>query len=432
MTMTDHRGGHEGDLTYHQRMIADAQRMVAYERALRAVIRPGDVVLDVGAGTGVLSLWAARLGAKVHAVESMPIGEVIAPMAFHHGVGDRITVHRADMRKLDIVEPVDVIISECLGRMLVDDGMLDAMVSAGKWLKPGGRIIPQDVELIIAPIELRHFAPLDTWAYPVLGLDMSPLMVFAEHQNYAASIDPSQFLAEPAVCGRWTAPAAAPEMWRVSFELTRPGRLRGIAGWFRATLAPGIELTNEPGRETHWQQLLFPIPAHQVAGGEHLRLDLWPRDPLGWRWTVDLGSETLECADGGLESDALTPVAPTPIDVAATHAEGEAAWERGDGLLAAKLFAKVAGALDPRDPEAAAVWENIGIGFHHAGLYGPALAPFMRALDAGWSSREQSLRLLVDSAFRAGLSSDGERWLHLYEAAFGPHPAGWQRGGSPA
>lgn len=424
--MTDQRAGHQGDLTYHQRMVADAQRMTSYERALRAVIRPGDVVLDVGAGTGVLSIWAARLGARVHAVESMDIGEVVKPLSYHHGVADRVTVHRGDMRTLPIAEPVDVVVSECLGRMLADDGMLDAMAAAMRWLKPGGRVVPQSVDLVMAPVELTHFPPLDTWRYLALGLDLSPLEVFADSQSYAISTDPRELLAEAQVCGRWTPPGAL-EMWPVSYTLRPSARLRGLAGWFRATLAPGIELTNEPGRETHWQQLLFPVPAQPLAGGEVMTVDIRPRDAIGWRWSVDLAGDQGSYADGGLEVEAIPVRAPEPLDLAAEHTAGEEAFARGDHHAAIRAFARVAGRIDPRDPEAPPIWENLGIAYHQAGLHALAIAPLMRALDGEWQSREQSLRLLVDSAFRAGHAGDGARWLALYEAAFGPHPSGWER-----
>lgn len=432
--MSDIRAGHDGDLGYHQRMLADHHRMVAYERALRGVIKPGDVVLDVGAGTGVLSLWAARLGAKVHAVESMNIGSLIAPLAFHHGVGDRVTVHRADMRMLPIVEPVDWIISECLGRFLVDDGMLEAMEAAALWLKPGGRILPGRVELVVAPVELGDFAPLDTWLRPLLGLDFSPLAPFAAHQTYGMAVEPWALLAEPQLIGTWTPPEPVPVFHDVTFELSRAGNMRGLVGWFRAHLTPEVMLTNAPGYETHWQQLLFPLPTRQVAAGERVRVRIESRPDLPgdanyptWRWSAARldRDEELSSYDGGRDiSDIM--LGRDPLDLNAIQAEGEAAFERGAYDEAAKHFSVVANAQALRTPDLDADWENVGIALHSGHRYAAAIAPLMRALDGGLA-REQSLRLLVDCCFRVGNTGDAKRWLEAYERTYGPHPAGWSK-----
>jgi len=425
--VSDVRAGHDADLGYHQRMVADPHRMVAYERALRRVVRPGDVVLDVGAGTGVLSLWAARLGARVHAVESMAVADVIMPLAVHHGVSERIQVHRADMRTLPISEPVDVIVSECLGRFLVDDGMLEAMQAARRWLKPTGRVIPAEVELWLAPIELLDFAPLDTWTMPILGLDLAPLAPLAEHQTYGVALQPTKLLAAPLRCGRWSPSEAAPALYPATFSCARGGRLRGLAGWFRARLADDVWLTNAPGYDTHWQQHLFPLPAQEVTAGEVLKAHVdWRLGPEGypsWTWSVARRSTAVARANGGAAPEVHERVTMTADEA---RAEAEAALARGDLRGAARAFAAEAEALPEGDPDVSPTWENVGITLHAGGFYAAALAPLMRALDGGLE-REQALRLLVDCAFHAGHTNDGERWLGDYERTFGPHPSGWTR-----
>ncbi len=97
--------GHEAPLDHHRRMLADPHRMDAYERAIRRLVRPGDVVLDLGAGTGILAMLAARAGAaRVHAVESMPIARLAADLVRENRLGDRVTVHEADATSLAPVE----------------------------------------------------------------------------------------------------------------------------------------------------------------------------------------------------------------------------------------------------------------------------------------------------------------------------------------
>ncbi len=81
--------------------------MDAYQRALRALVRPGDVVLDLGAGTGILSMLAARLGAaRVHAVEAMPIARLASALVEQNGLGRQISVHQVDVTAMAPIEPV--------------------------------------------------------------------------------------------------------------------------------------------------------------------------------------------------------------------------------------------------------------------------------------------------------------------------------------
>src|SRR5438128_170589 len=116
--------GHFGPLSYHARLVGDPHRVDAYDRAIRRLVRPGDVVLDLGAGTGLLSMLAARRGARVHAIESTAVVDLAEELIARNGLRDRITLHRADARSLEPVEPVDLVISDFLGSFLVDDNML--------------------------------------------------------------------------------------------------------------------------------------------------------------------------------------------------------------------------------------------------------------------------------------------------------------------
>ena len=94
-------------------MLADLHRMDAYERALRKLVRPGDVVLDLGCGTGILAMLAARRGARVHAVESMPVVHLAQQLVAHNRLD--VHVHHADIcewefpRKYDFISAWDSI-----------------------------------------------------------------------------------------------------------------------------------------------------------------------------------------------------------------------------------------------------------------------------------------------------------------------------------
>src|SRR3954447_1597404 len=98
------------------RMAGDRVRMGAYSRAIARVVKSGDVVLDIGAGTGIFSLLAARAGARrVHAVDVNPAVWLLGDLAAENGLSDRIQIHQCSSIGLELPEPVDVVVSDLRG-----------------------------------------------------------------------------------------------------------------------------------------------------------------------------------------------------------------------------------------------------------------------------------------------------------------------------
>src|SRR5215831_18693579 len=99
-------------------MIADQARTTAYVEALRRAVRPGDVVLDLGAGTGIFSLLACRFGARrVHACDTNAAVEVARELARSNGFADRIVCHEGPSQLLTLPEPVDVLVWDVRGAL---------------------------------------------------------------------------------------------------------------------------------------------------------------------------------------------------------------------------------------------------------------------------------------------------------------------------
>ncbi|CAL1596569.1 unnamed protein product [Knipowitschia caucasica] len=175
------------DVTIHEEMIADHVRTGTYRTAIlrnSESIR-GKVVLDVGAGTGVLSMFCVQAGAKkVYAVEACSIAEQAVKIVKHNQMEDKIEVIRGTVETVEIPEPVDVIVSEWMGYALLHESMLNSVLYArDKWLKPGGLMLPSKAELYIAPMsdpvveDRLHF-----WYHvkDQYGVDMSCMYEFAE------------------------------------------------------------------------------------------------------------------------------------------------------------------------------------------------------------------------------------------------------------
>lgn len=100
-------------LQYHVPMLLDEHRMTSFKEAIAAVVRPGMHVLDLGAGTGVLSYFAAERGATVTAVEREPLVFAAASSALR-AAGGRVTLIHADAATFVPDRPVDVVICEMM------------------------------------------------------------------------------------------------------------------------------------------------------------------------------------------------------------------------------------------------------------------------------------------------------------------------------
>src|SRR5687768_18477600 len=112
-------------------MIADHARVAAYAAAIRAVVAPGDRVLDVGAGFGFFSVIAAAAGAQhVDAVDTNPAIRLGPRVAAANGCADRISFHHLDVRQLTLPERAGVLIADVRGPTPFGSRALEVVISA--------------------------------------------------------------------------------------------------------------------------------------------------------------------------------------------------------------------------------------------------------------------------------------------------------------
>jgi len=141
-------------LSQQQNMMQDYIRTGTYQRAILSNMNDfkDKAVLDVGAGSGILSFFAAQAGArKVYAVEASSMAQHCENLVKANNLQDTIEVIAGKIEEIDLPEMVDMIISEPMGYMLYNERMLETYLHAKKWLKPGGRMFPSRGDLHVAP-----------------------------------------------------------------------------------------------------------------------------------------------------------------------------------------------------------------------------------------------------------------------------------------
>lgn len=147
-----------GILKYHENMLADGIRNRILARSISDAVRPGSSFLDVGAGTGIWAVLAAKLGAKrVVAIESE---EALIPLihstAVENSVSDRIEIIHGRSTDVKIRERFDVIVSELFGSDALGFSTIEAMMDVrDRFLKKDGIFLPQKLSLFAVPAHLK-------------------------------------------------------------------------------------------------------------------------------------------------------------------------------------------------------------------------------------------------------------------------------------
>ncbi len=275
-----------GDIELQRRMVSDRPRTSAFAAAIRQVVQPGDVVLDVGTGTGILAMLAAQAGArKVYAIDATEIAEVAACLVAANGLTDQIQILHGVASELQLTEKVDLIISEWLGNAAFAEGMLHAVLDArDQHLAPTGRMLPSKVRVLIAPLDepiLYNAEGPGFWRERIHGLDFSSLQEVELSQGRttqirvepAAVLAPGQVLLELDLLK-----ASAEDVWfdgLRSFIPVRDGVLNGFCLWFEAELCEGIVLDTGPfSPETHWAQTYLCFSPQPVRAGERIEVSV--------------------------------------------------------------------------------------------------------------------------------------------------------------
>jgi protein arginine N-methyltransferase 1 len=298
-------------LAEHRNYLSDPIRLDAFEQAIGEIVRPGMVVCDLGAGTGILGLMACRAGAKhVYALESTPLIGLAREIAEANGFGGRISHLREFSTRADLPEPVDVILADQVGLFGFEAGTFNFFLDAvERFLRPGGALIPASVQLWAAPIEATEiWTDIEFWSRGIAGFEFRPARQVAANTEHAVILDQEQLLAEPIRLATLETGRRTTGTWvfEECFRIGRAGTLHGLGGWFVAQLSSSSAMTNGPCSDVRIkrQNACFPIehPVSVVPGDEvAVRFQISPRD-LITTWHVEVRNQQDECCQRFLQS----------------------------------------------------------------------------------------------------------------------------------
>jgi type II protein arginine methyltransferase len=263
----------DGVHTWHFSIVRDRARNQAYDAALRNAIFPGCTVLEIGTGTGLLAMMAARAGAaRVITCEADPaIAAAARENVANNGFADRVTVvnkHSTALELADVGGPADILVSEIVSNDMLSEGTLPAHEDAvPRLLRPGGAVIPVRGRIRIALMDDGGTAQPDLGL--VESLDLSAFNrlrrpyrdIPVDSASITVRSDATDLFALDFAHGPWRGER------REIAVTSHGGGVSGVVQWIALDLddQEGYENHPGPGAASCWGAIFWPFARPVVS-----------------------------------------------------------------------------------------------------------------------------------------------------------------------
>lgn len=326
------------------RMAVDGARIDAYARAIARAVKPGAIVVDLGAGSGIFSLLALRAGAShVHAIEPNPAIHLLRDLARENPSDGRVTIHPRASFEVELAERADVLLSDLRGSFpLFDDNLPAVRDARTRLLRTGATIVAERDRLYAAFVESDELWRMLEPGWRVFenrGFSASAARQCVLNNVYndsSARLAANDVLSAPRCWTEIDYRTTVDEIFEATFEteMARGGTAHGLAVWFETTVHADITLSAAPGTALPYSRMFLPLlEPTRVSSGDRARVTIRV-DHRGTRWGWDW---EIAGANGAPRAHRQTTFFGTPADAttlvraSSTHCPARSA--RGDRLL---------------------------------------------------------------------------------------------------
>jgi len=289
MTSKDYYFDSYAHFGIHEEMLKDEVRTCTYRNSMynNKHLFKDKIVLDVGCGTGILSMFAKKAGAKhVYGIDMSSIIDHAKEIVKANGFENDITLIKGKVEEVQLpVEKVDIIISEWMGYCLLYESMLDTVIWArDKWLVEGGLMFPDKASLFICAIEDKEYKDEKiNWWDSVYGFDMSAIRNVALSEPLVDVVEPKQVVSDSCKVKEFDLSTVTVEELAFSapweIRCRRDDYVHAFVTYFNVEFSPCHKRTGfstgPECRYTHWKQTVFYLKDSITANyGENISGEL--------------------------------------------------------------------------------------------------------------------------------------------------------------